>query len=380
MTFAPEVPVSMLRPVLARRAALALACAVALTAAACGDDDSSSDDSATTTETTVRGADLAAIQDYLLEHTERLTADTGKVRANAEEYYELAEATDFDYARLLEDNRPQVRRLVREAQRAFASANPSYEEMEGVVAGVPSLAEYDVIIDAGSDASDPENAVPFDLKTPGGRTFKQPGNFNFLIETAAFGTEPRFQAKGVEPDLDGDGKVEFGESLPDADFYVAAARGLEKYAKELDGAARDWEPTPNDALTALVVMTPTMSEYFEAWKNSRFIAGSEATEKAFVAASRLQDIADILGGLVLIYDNVEPLVAKADRQQAKQTEHSLAQLHGFAADLLAREDAGRKFTAEEADTLGSQAQERAEAIAGQITQAAAKLNIEIEAG
>ena len=29
-------------------------------------------------------------------------------------------------------------------------ANPDYEEMEGVVAGVPSLADYDVIIDAGS--------------------------------------------------------------------------------------------------------------------------------------------------------------------------------------------------------------------------------------
>ena len=45
-------------------------------------------------------------------------------------------------------------------------------------------------------------------------------------------------------------------------------------------------------------MTPTMSEYFEAWKNSRFVAGDKANEKAFVAASRLQDIADILGGLV----------------------------------------------------------------------------------
>jgi small-conductance mechanosensitive channel len=127
-------------------------------------------------------------------------------------------------------------------------------------------------------------------------------------------------------------------------------------------------------------MTPTMSEYFAAWKNSRFVAGQKASEKAFVAASRLQDIADILGGLVLVYDNVQPLVAKADRQQAEQTEQSLAQLHGFAAGLLAKEEAGRKFTAEEADTLGSQAQERAEAIAGQITQAAAKLDIEIEAG
>src|ERR671921_238410 len=219
MTAATEVHIPMLRPVLAATAAT-----LALATAACGNDDSPSE-----AAKAPQGTDLAAIKDYLLAHTGR---------------------------------------LVRRAQTGFAKANPAYEEMEGVVAGVPSLAEYDVIVDAGSDASDPENAVPFDVETPAGRTFKQPGNFNFLIETAAFGTEPRFQAKGVEPDLNGNGKVEFGESLPDADFYVAAARGFEKYAKELDAAARDWEPTPDDALTALVVMTPTMSEYFEAWKNS----------------------------------------------------------------------------------------------------------------
>jgi hypothetical protein len=302
------------------------------------------------------------------------------VRRNAEDYYALARSVDFDYARLLDEHRAEVRGLIRRAQRDFAKANPAYEQMEGVVAGVPSLADYDVIIDAGSDGSDPENAVPFDVETPAGRTCKQPGNFNYLIETSVFGTEPKFRAKGVQPDLDGDGKVEFGEAVPDADFYVAAARGFEKYSKELDAAARDWEPTPGDALTALVVMTPTMSEYFEAWKNSRFIAGRKATEKAFVVASRLQDIADILGGLVLVYDNVEPLVAKADSQQAAQTKQSLGKLHSFAANLRNTERDGRKFTAEEAETLGSQAQERAEAIAGQITQAAAKLNIEIQEG
>ena len=89
-------------------------------------------------------------------------------------------------------------------------------------------------------------------------------------------------------------------------------------------------------------MTPTMSEYFDAWKNSRFVAGENATETAFVAASRLQDIADILGGLVLVYENVKPIVAKADKQQAAQTEQSLTQLHDFAADLLAREEDGRE--------------------------------------
>jgi hypothetical protein len=360
---------------------VAAACVPALSLSACGEDDggdSDSDNAATTAS--AQGADLAAIKDYLLEHTERLVGDTGALRENAEDYYALARSADFDYDRLLAEKRAQVRRLVRDAQRGFVRANPSYEEMEGVVAGVPSLAQFDVIIDAGGDASDPENAVPFDIETPAGRTLEQPGNFNYLIETTAYGTEPRFQAKGTDADLDGDGKVAFGESLPDADFYVAAARDFERNAKELDAAAREWEPTPADALTALVVMTPTMSEYFAAWKNSRFIAGEQAKEKAFVAASRLQDIADILSGLVLVYDNVRPLVAESDPQQARQTERDLVALRDFAADLLAKEEAGRRFTAAEADTLGSQAQERAEAIAGQITQAAAKLNIEIEAG
>ena len=371
----------MVRTALVRRCALGAAiCVLALSLGACGDDDDRSAEPSDTSTTTAQGADLAAIKGYLLEHTERLVADTGAIRANAENYYALAKATGFDHRRMLEENREEVGRLVEEAQAGFTKANPSYEEMEGVVAGVPSLAEYDVIIDAGGDASEPDSAVPFDIKTPAGRTLKQPGNFNYLIETTAYGTDARFQAKGAQADLDGDGKVEFGESLPDADFYVAAARDFERYANELDAAAREWKPTPADALTSLVVMTPTMSEYFAAWKNSRFIAGEAASEKAFVAASRLQDIADILGGLVLVYDNVQPLVAKADRQQAKQTKQSLAQLRAFAAGLLAKEEAGRKFSAEEADTLGSQAQERAEAIAGQITQAAAKLDIDIEQG
>src|ERR671911_662293 len=95
----------------------------------------------------------------------------------------------------------------------------------------------------------------------------------FLTETALWGTEQQFAADGVEPDLDGDGKVSFGEALPDADFLVAAARDFASNAKELDAAAQEWQPTPQDAFTALVVMTPTMSEYFDAWKNSRFVAG-----------------------------------------------------------------------------------------------------------
>ena len=265
-------------------------------------------------------------------------------------------------------------------QANWRQANPQYEEAEGVVAGVPELADFDVILDAGSSAADdPESAVPFDLKRPDGKVEKRPGNFFYLTETALWGTEEKFAASGVRPDLDGDGRVEFGEALPEANHLVAASRDFAKYAKELDASSRKWTPNASDVFTALVVMTPTMSEYFGAWKNSRFVAGSDATEASFVGTSRLSDITDILSGLVRVYDNIEPMVADASGGQAAQTERSLTRLRDFAADLRDREAAGERFSAEQADALGSEAQARAEAIAGQVSQAAAKLNVEVEA-
>jgi uncharacterized protein (UPF0335 family) len=332
----------------------------------------------TPTPAAAQAADLGAIKAYLLEHTERLKADTAQLQTDAEAYYELAESAGFDYEALLKDKRPEVAAAVKKLQDDHIEANPSYEEMEGVVAGVPELADFDVILDAGGDKSDPENAVPFSLETPAGRKFEQPGNFFALIETSAFGTEERFTANGVKADLDGDGDVTFPEALPDADFFVAAAREMASNASALDAAARKWEPTLQDAFTAVVVMTPTMSEYFGAWKNSRFVAGGDAEEKGFVATSRLADIRDILGGIVLIYANIRPSVAKTDAAQAEQTEKSLEDLHAFATRLYDEEQDGKKFTASDADTLGTEAQRNAEAIAGQVSQAAGTLGITLE--
>jgi Imelysin len=343
--------------------------------AGCGGDDA---EPAEPTPAAAAEADLGAIKDYLLSHTAALQEQTATLAADAEAYHALAEEAGFDYGQLMADKRSEVAGLIEKMQATFREANPAYEEMEGVVAGVPSLADFDVIIDAGADKSDPENAVPFSIKTPAGKTYEQPGNFFFLLETSLWGTEDRFAAKGVEPDLDGDGKVSFGEALPDADFLVATARDFAGQAQELGVSAQAWEPTPQDAFTALVVMTPTMSEYFAAWKSSRFVAGAKAEESSFVAASRLQDIADILGGLVLIYENVEPAIAADNPEQAQQTGAELKELEEFAAKLRDQEAGGRKFTAREADTLGSEAQDRAEAIAGQVSQAAGRLGITLE--
>jgi hypothetical protein len=362
------------------RAATPLAVAATLLFAACGSDDDEGSAGGATTTTQEAAADYGAVKDYLADHTQRLVAETGKLREGAEQYHALAEGVDFDYERLLDEHRDEVASIVEKLQTDFRAANPAYEEMEGVVAGVPSLADFDVIIDAGGDASDPENAVPFTVETAAGKTYKQPGNFFFITETSIFGTEEKFTAKGVEPDLDGDGEVTFGEALPDADFLQAATVDFEKTAKELQAAGEQWEPEASDVFTAVVVMTPTMSEYFEAWKNSRFVAGSKASESGFVGASRLEDIASILSGLVVIYDNIKPQIAETDEAQAEQTGTALAELLAFVEKVRDEEKGGKKFTAEEAETLGTDAQEQAEAIAGQVSQAAGKLGIELEEG
>ncbi len=347
----------------------------AVIAAGCGSDDQAGQGSG---DTESSGEQLAAVKEYLTEHTAVLAEEATAMREAGERYYELAAAADFDYEQLMDENRGEVESLLRESKRNYVRANPAYEEMEGIVAGVPRLAQYDVDIDAGADGSDPENAVAFSLELPDGGTLEQPGNLFFVTETSLYGTNRDFLASGVEQDLDGDGRAEFGEGIPDAGIYVAAVREFESQAQSLDADAGEFEPTPSDAFTALTVMVPTMSEYFEAWKNSRFVSGEDATEQAFVATSRLSDIADILEGLVLVYAEVQPLIAEEDPQQAKQTERALADLLSFVEELRDQEADGRRYTAEEADTLGAEAQHRAEAIAGQVSQAAQRLGIEIQ--
>jgi hypothetical protein len=250
--------------------------------------------------------------------------------------------------------------------------------VEGIVAGTPALAVYDVILDAGSSAQeDPAAAVPFDLTLPNGRVLRRPGNLYNLTEGMLWGTRPELLAKGARPDVDGGGRIEFGEALPDANAFKAAADAFVLYAGKLDRAAKIWQPTASDAFTAVVVMVPTMNEYFGQWKVSRFVVGDRATGDAFNVVSRLSDIHDILGGLRVIYSGIRPAVARVNAEQAGQTKRELDALWSYVGKLRAQERAGRRFRPEEADVLGRTAQERATAIAGQVTQAAARLQVKI---
>lgn len=322
-------------------------------------------------------SDLSGIKTYLVGKAGELTAATGALKATAGKYYELAQAASFDYPALFAANKDQVIKLVEDARAQWTTASPLYEQMEGIVAGTPSLAEYDVILDAGaSKEEDPQDPAPIDIALPDGRVLEKPGNLFGVNESTLWGTFDAFAAAG-DFDFDGDGAIAFGESLPDANVLKGAADALDDQAAQLAAAAAAWTPTESDAFTALVVMVPTMSEYFDSWKNSRFVQGEASAQRDFVAISRLADIQDILGSLQVVHENVSPAIRQIDQAQDESIGRALADLKSFVAGVHQQEQGGKRFSPEDADILGKEAQDRADAIVGQITQVAAKLGVQI---
>lgn len=159
-----------------------VACALSLSLAACGAPAPSTP---TPSPAAARQADLSAIKTYLLAKTRELKTGTAGVKAASDAYYDLAKAANSDYATLWPGKAPEIRRALADARAAWLRASPLYEQVEGIVAGTPSLAEFDVILDAGASGDeDPDNAVPFDLTLPDGRVLPKPGNLFGVTESA----------------------------------------------------------------------------------------------------------------------------------------------------------------------------------------------------
>jgi hypothetical protein len=324
-------------------------------------------------------ADLSAIKTYLLDKAGELSTSSAKLSEISNRYYDVAKAANFDYQALWTKQGDVVSQTIQDARAEWIVASPLYEQMEGIVAGVPALAQYDVILDSGTSAQEGgDNVVPFDLKLPDGRTLSKPGNLFGVTESTLWGTFPDYMAKDVQPDFNHNGKSDFGERLPDANVLKAGAEALSTYSAQLLNDAKQWTPSVPDAFTALVVMVPTMSEYFESWKHSRYIAGDASTQRDFVAVSRLNDIQDILSSLQVVHEGVSPLIQATDQAQDEALAQGLTNLKQFVRGVDDQEKNGKHFSPEEADTLGAEAQSRATAITGQISQMAAKLNIKIE--
>lgn len=350
----------------------------------CG-DEKAADKTATaqsgskvTVEKTGGKADMAAVKDYAKDHASEMKTATGSLLTIAEKYYNVIKAANFNYKSAWDNQGKELAPLLAEAKTQWLAASLNYELNEGIVAGVPSLAHYDVWIDAGpSGEEDPVEALDWKLELPDGRVLNKPGNFfHHLTEPVLWGTVDEFV--GLKVDLDGNGKVEMGEVMPEANIFLGAATGLDKATVEMSASIDAWEPTMEDAFTALVTMIPTMNEYFEQWKLSSFITGEAAEEASFVAVSRLFDITGILHGLDVTYDAVGPAVSGSDLALHAQIDSGFDDLVMYVDDLYSKEKAGVKFTPEEADAFGTEAQDKAQALAALVSQAATRLNLKLE--
>jgi hypothetical protein len=289
----------------------------------------------------------------------------------------LASNAGFDYSRLWAEQSAAVLAVLSQARTAFIAANPQYEQMEGMVAGVPSLSQYDLILDAGTPGSaGGENAVPFDLTLPDGRVLPKPGNLFEVTEATLWGTDPQYIIPNIHPDFNGNGQVDLGDAQPDANVLKSAATAFEKYTADLSAAAKAWQPTQAEAFGALVANVPTFTDFMESWKNSRFVEGNESKERGFVATSRLSDLSDNIMSWQKIYAGVSPEVQTVAPDQDAEITRSLANLQKYVSDLYTQESQeGKRFSLEEVDILNAEGQRRATAIAGQIAQVAARLGI-----
>ena len=326
--------------------------------------------------------DLDAVKAYAMENAELMQAATSELVDVAQEYYDHVQQASEDnadpYAKLWAENQAEIHELVVQARDLWLKASTYYELDEGIVAGVPSLAHYDVWIDAGPPAAEaPDEALDWQLELPDGRVLESPGNFfHNLLEPTLWGTHPEFT--GLPVDMDGDGVISVGEALPEANMLLGATQGLDAATIEMQAAIDAWDSTLEDALTALVTMIPTMNECFEQWKESIFVTGSDSEQESFIAVSRLLDIKGILAGLNFTYDNFAPLVANSDSQLDQQIRTDFDTLIAYVNDLYDQEREGVQFSAEEADLFGTEAQDLATALAALVAEAASDLNITLE--
>lgn len=325
---------------------------------------------------TSSAADLSGIKTYLGAQIGTQLSGTRSLQAAADAYYTKAKAVNFNYQKLASDQ--SVRATLLAARAAWQKASPAYENIEGIVAGVEQLSEFDVILDAGTSAADsPEDAVPFDLKLPNGKILSRPGNLFGVNEGTLWGTVGTYSSR-VKYDVNGNGKLDFGDQLPDANVLKAAAGLLHSETQRLQKAANAWRPTREDVFGALVGNVPTVGPvFFEDWKSSPFVLGGKSARKDFVVISRLSDLKGNVASWQTMYAGLSPDVKAKNVTLDTQIQAGLHELAAFVDRLVQREKT-RRYTPEQAEQLQNEAQNRATVITGRITQAAALLGVKVE--
>ncbi|MGA9577624.1 MAG: imelysin family protein [Terrimicrobiaceae bacterium] len=309
----------------------------------------------------------ASVKSYLLKNLEKINAASEDFVKNSEAYSALVAANGGSVEAAYKADPKQLEKLVTKMQENYKAMDSfGYETVEGIVAGVPSMADYDVYLDAGVPASEgPEGVASVVLDLGNGEKIdKQGALFTYIIEPMLWAGDKRW----VTP-VDGGKK-----SPPRPEVLSAAAKDVNRKLGELLADAKAWNASVSDCFSAMVVMTPTLSDYFEDWKESRY---SKDKSGRFQAVSRISDMRGIMGSCQVMYDAVEKLVAEKDKSLAKSVDAGFKGIMTFIDKIDAREKAG-EIKGAEIDELATQAKEKTDKLVPQIEQSAAVVGVKIE--
>ena len=312
------------------------------------------------------------VKQYLLSICQQVVIASHDLKKTADVYAVLCEQAGSP-VKAAASHPKQMAKLIKQMRDAFRRIDSfGYEYVEGIVAGVPSLAKYDVELDAGlprEGASPDDDVAP--VKIDGGDVqLNEAGSLNnFLLEPTVFGTHDRFV--GGAAYLPGfDGQV----NLPKARLLVAlAAYAVDGYSRLLVDA-KAWQPTDKDCFAALAAMTPTLADYFQDWKEAK--KNGAAPGGRFVAVSRVSDMRGIMASTRLTWLGLADIVKAKDSALAGSITKGYDQVLSFIDTVEKRDKAGG-MQPQTIDALGSQANERTDKICVQVAQAAALFNIEL---
>lgn len=316
------------------------------------------------------------VKTYLLEAVTRVRAASEAFVENAAAYAKAVEAAGGDYLRAAAGEKSETRKLIAAMQENYKAMDSfGYETVEGIVGGVEQLAPFDVYLDSGvarTEASSATPVAPVVIRTASGRVIDHEGSlFTSLIEPVLWGSNRKYT---VPLDLNGDGVTGARENVPDANILVALAADTHKKIAELAAASEAWQPTIEDCFSAIITMTPTLSGYFDDWKESRY--AKESSGK-FLAVSRVSDMRGIMSSVAVLYRAVHANVERQDAALARAIDRGFHDILSFIDRVEAREKK-REITAAEIDELGNKAREKADKLVPQVEQAAAVLQINLQ--
>ncbi|HEY8900982.1 MAG TPA: imelysin family protein [Chthoniobacterales bacterium] len=309
------------------------------------------------------------VKTYLVDTVTKMDSAAHDFEKSAKAYAAIIDENGGDYAKAYAAKKTEIDALVKAMQDDYKAMDSyGYETVEGIIGGVESFTHYDRDLDAGvPKAEGAENIAEITLELRNGDKIDQQGSlFTFIIEPTLWGGDKRW----VTPiDLDGDGKIAPRESLPKAEVVLAASTDVAKRIDALLADAKAWKPSNGDCIAAMITMTPTLSDYFEDWKESRYSATQSGR---FYAVSRVSDMRGIMGSCAIMYQAVDPVVAQKDAALAKSIRSGFTGITAFLDKIDAREKAGADtIQLAEIDEMASQAKEHTDKLVPQIEQAQA---------